>query len=677
MRRLQIKFPNQIRISGWDFGSSARAMNQAGGKDSLMTYECEFPQADLRTVRKSTTERKSMSTKTSIKRIALVAVSALTLGLFSALPSNAVSGVNDGNVRLWCSTAAESSGKAQNISGNDSCTGIAGPANSVTLSYASDDQAEDALTGDNAAQTAAAAVVVVTGSVISAVGTGMTIGAGGANVATSATIASAQAAVSGLVIPTPTVGTITVKYYKQIATGVYSSTASETVTITVIAAGLAGIYSYATTGAMETSTAVAATEITSTTTAAFSAVSAPATNGARAAAFKITQYDANGNALSSGFKSVTASTTLGSIAVNGSAATGNYAVILGTSVATTDRFYLIADGRSGTATVTLTANGVTVGTYSVTFYSSTIASLSAVTYRPNLANTAGDFTKGSSHVWVVAKDASGNPIVGGTLGVTVTSSNSSIATLGSFSYNSTAKAWIAAATAGGVSGTATFTIKDAATGLISTTASVTTASATIAKVVLAMDNTTYKPGELVTVTLTATDKDGKAVADGTYAGLLASAVKSTQQLSNTLWLNDATEDPLGYYSEGDVVFRNGVATKTFYAPGVSFKLMVDMSDSNNIAYAFQEESLEASATIVTAADDATDAANDAVEAANAATDAANAAAEAADAATAAAQDAQAAVADLAAQVATLISGIKAQITRLTNLVIKIQKKVNA
>ena len=49
MRRLQIKFPNQIRIFGWDFGSSARAMNQVGGKDSLITYELvPTAQADLR-----------------------------------------------------------------------------------------------------------------------------------------------------------------------------------------------------------------------------------------------------------------------------------------------------------------------------------------------------------------------------------------------------------------------------------------------------------------------------------------------------------------------------------------------------------------------------------------------------------------------------------------------------
>ena len=74
---------------------------------------------------------------------------------------------------------------------------------------------------------------------------------------------------------------------------------------------------------------------------------------------------------------------------------------------------------------------------------------------------------------------------------------------------------------------------------------------------------------------------------------------------------------------------------------------------------------------------ATDAAAEATDAANAATDAANAAAEAADAATAAAQDAADAVAALSAQVSTMMASLKAQLTALTNLVIKIQKKVKA
>jgi hypothetical protein len=92
----------------------------------------------------------------------------------------------------------------------------------------------------------------------------------------------------------------------------------------------------------------------------------------------------------------------------------------------------------------------------------------------------------------------------------------------------------------------------------------------------------------------------------------------------------------------------------------------------------------ASATVIGApnaaevsAQAATDAAAEATDAANAATDAANAAAEAADAATAAAQDAADAVAALSTQVSEMIDALKKQITALTNLVIKIQKKVKA
>jgi hypothetical protein len=70
-------------------------------------------------------------------------------------------------------------------------------------------------------------------------------------------------------------------------------------------------------------------------------------------------------------------------------------------------------------------------------------------------------------------------------------------------------------------------------------------------------------------------------------------------------------------------------------------------------------------------------AESATDVAQAATDAANAAAEAADAATAAAQDAADAVAALSTQVSEMVDALKKQITALTNLVIKIQKKVRA
>ena len=99
-----------------------------------------------------------------------------------------------------------------------------------------------------------------------------------------------------------------------------------------------------------------------------------------------------------------------------------------------------------------------------------------------------------------------------------------------------------------------------------------------------------------------------------------------------------------------------------------------------VGIAFDAAGVSSATAEVVIADNAStaaDAAAEATDAANAATDAANAAAEAADAATAAAQDAADAVAALSAQVATLISGLKSQLTALTNLVIKIQKKVKA
>jgi hypothetical protein len=80
IHQLTIKFLHRVRIHGGEFDSSARAMNRAEQGDLF--------QADLRKFRGSTFERKQMST--SIKRIALVAVAALGLGVVSVAPSSAM-----------------------------------------------------------------------------------------------------------------------------------------------------------------------------------------------------------------------------------------------------------------------------------------------------------------------------------------------------------------------------------------------------------------------------------------------------------------------------------------------------------------------------------------------------------------------------------------------------------
>ena len=119
----------------------------------------------------------------------------------------------------------------------------------------------------------------------------------------------------------------------------------------------------------------------------------------------------------------------------------------------------------------------------------------------------------------------------------------------------------------------------------------------------------------------------------------------------------------------------GVASKTVagYAPVQDGTFTITGVDGDSVA----GEALSVSAAVTTgastAASAATDAANEATDAANAATDAANAAADAADAATSAAQDASAkADAALAA-----VNALSAKITVLAAQIAKIVKKLGA
>ena len=184
MRRLQFKFPNQIRIFGWDFGSSARAMNQAGGKDSLMTYESvPTAQADLGKVSRSTTERKSMSTKTSIKRIALVAVVGLGFGLLTGVAANAAHANNDTNQAFAATldttqtSYAGRVGQQVSIAVTGSVTGST-PTSPATASLS----IAAALTS----QPATSSVYATVASVGSALGTGLTLADTGTSYGTAA-----------------------------------------------------------------------------------------------------------------------------------------------------------------------------------------------------------------------------------------------------------------------------------------------------------------------------------------------------------------------------------------------------------------------------------------------------------------------------------------------------------
>jgi hypothetical protein len=195
-------------------------------------------------------------------------------------------------------------------------------------------------------------------------------------------------------------------------------------------------------------------------------------------------------------------------------------------------------------------------------------------------------------------------------------------------------------------------------------------------------------GDGVPVTVTVTDRFGNGVA-GVSLTLSASGAGSFSGGATT---QSFTTDATGTYSFNatSLVGAGGVGTFSVSAAtgtnanqftslaGYAVATVIDSTVAAGNSTASLAITFAAGDSAVSvAAQAAADAAAEATDAANAATDAANAAAEAADAATAAAQDAADAVAALSAQVATLISGLKSQLTALTNLVIKIQKKVKA
>jgi hypothetical protein len=681
-------------------------MNRKGEIGTLITYErALFTQAKVRKFLILTNERKQMSTKTTFKRVALVAVAALGLGvLTSVAPATAASVATAVKMTPTVVTTTPRVGETVTILVNHSgffSTATADSYQTIQTAFSavpltSTTTSSPVIRGlaydDNTYGQAAAFRAPTGGYVKDYANTGTNSnqiaalfgnsGAGVYNMYTTITFTPDVAGTWVINVLDPDRAT----YYNQ--------------DISITVAG--GTYSTASTLVAEGSQSVAA-NVSSTTTDVYSVdgISALATaSNTAVATFKVTQKDANGVALSVGTKAITISTTLGSVGTATTGGSSSYAAVAKSATAATQNqlLYLFPDGRTGKAVVTIAVDGVTVGTYNVTFYSTTIASLTLTPSKPLIAANVGtstgggatatdntnNYTRSGTQLLLVAKDASGNEIPAGltSTNVVVSSSDSSVATATIGSYDAVNLGWKIVGTPVGA-GTTTITVSDKATGLVKATGTITVSSTTIASIAMTTDKTNYAPGDKVTVTLTAKDAKGNPIADGVYFNLLGGAVASTQIINAYPFAKvaEATANAADGYDAGDVSFKGGIATASFYAPASTFKLMADLSTSARLAYALQATTLTATATVTNASTDAanaaTDAANEATDAANAATDAALAAADAADAATAAAQDASDAVAALSATVAKLVASLKAQITSLTNLVIKIQKKVKA
>jgi hypothetical protein len=496
-----------------------------------MTYvSARFAQADPGIVSGSTIERKIMSTKTIYKRIALVAVAALGMGVISSVsPASAAT-----NIKMWCEVAdglaAGDTKAASNQADNDACNGVAGVANSVTLEFAN-------MPVNSRVTVSGAGATFGTPSAATSV---VTVPANGL----SATFVNSTDTNNDSTIPvlTPTAGTVTVSYFEVSASGstIYKTTATETVTITVNAAAIAGSINLATSTSLVKAAAIYATvtkddTVLASAAAATTPVAAIQVSLGQVAGAITTTTKVAVSIAGPGVLTLSGNDT---DPLTGTLSTGrSLSATIGDTNMTNGIFSVgvAPDGAPGVATITITA-GTFTATETVTFYG-TVATLTATPLNGSILDTHDGVQTGNAAGYaavITAKDSAG-------LTVPVAAGQFTAVTAAALTAADITAAGFATATAGTygstkLDGTETVVVIDPTatkTGVKSLTITHTTTTKTavvnftvgLAKAttaVLSTDKATYLPGEKITLTLTLKDAGGFATADdGTGTDILA------------------------------------------------------------------------------------------------------------------------------------------------------------
>jgi hypothetical protein len=463
-----------------------------------------------------------MSTKTTFKRIALVAVAALGLGVLTsvapatAVPVTAAATPCYVSVAPFATPAAAGSDTA---TATISATQVAGPANYVEVTCGT-----DITSGGTAVVTTSGASSTLSTFADGSTDAVWTVATG----ATSATSANASTAGTSFRVMTPVAGTVTTTIARRVfANGGATDTTLQTLTITVTAAGVANVYSAANStvlAAAGTTTPDATTDATVTTTP----VTAVRTLDGTTEVLKIVvdQEDANDVNLTTAVANTVTISGVGNVGLAENTPLGQYAA----ETAQGSDFYIFADGRAGVGTVTVAVNGVTVKTYTVTFYGS-VASLTATTKITHVA--VGATTAGV--VEVVAKDANGIVVPGVTITGTASSTTAITAVTPAADGDNDGDQLVgitAASTAAGAY-TATFKVTVNSVDIVSNAASFTVAKTTAKTVTISTDKAEYAAGEKITVTVSANDSISNGIADGAR-DLFAATVTSTSELQGTL-----------------------------------------------------------------------------------------------------------------------------------------------
>jgi hypothetical protein len=353
-------------------------------------------------------------------------------------------------------------------------------------------------------------------------------------------------------------------------------------------------------------------------------------------------------------ESVTITTTIGQV---GTTSNRGRSVVLKYDSDSAENYNIYSDGTAGTGTITISTPSVTFSTKSVTFYAVAPATLVASVATPNLR--AGS---NSDSVRVTAKDANGADWAGTLYIYASAAADAAIAgaVRATAAADATACTWVAAtayhscAVTGTTAGTAKMKVTNYATAALATAAasgaevtsnevSVVVNTATAATVKLEFDKATYAPGERARIYVTPLDSTGKAMAVTTNANLLASGGISTAQ-GLTFAGSTTTADSLTAVSI--TTKANSSSTSGARAGSMEYTVYMPVSGGTVTISATGGTSLPIAGRVaVTASATVTDSGAAALAAVNA--------------------------------LATTVASLRTLITTLTNLVLKIQKKVKA
>ena len=621
-----------IRISRGERDASARATH----------LEAAFEKYS-----KTTIERKQMSTTTNFKRIALVAVAALGLGVLTSVPSNAA--INADTVTLSSATAAQNTNEtytATSAVATVTFFGVIADSMSITTALTSAPAGNTALPTLQLVETSSAFVDSASASAkklndtISA-NTATKVEARSSSVNTTAKFAVYLTEGNGVTAPT-TAGTYTVKITPATVggSGAINATAV-TLTITVTAAPLLDTAPSATTSKVYIQgpenpagkTAAAADSVV-----AFA--KSPNANGTagQAAYIVVNQLNAAGGAASDSLTAeISGPGTLGSGAWN-EASRGR-----SLTVRVNDSITVWSDGSSGNSTVTIKAatSGVVLATKTLKFYGAT----SALT---GTAVTAIIGTTGT--VKVVAADATAvtMPTLLPSEAIYAFSSDTTIATVPATDLASGYAIDSAVVTVTGVkAGSATITFGNKSTLATSTIKSapvtVRVGSTAIASVTLAFDKATYAPGEKAVITLTTLDATNLPTVPGSAVTLFAAASGLDSDkpflvgLTDTVTVTSITTAAATSATAGTVAGSKKYTVFMPTTPG-AVKVSATLASASPLATAIHDSVISATATV-------TDSGSAALAAVTA--------------------------------LATTVASLRTLIVTLTNLVLKIQKKVKA